>query len=192
MIRLGVKSGRIFEIFRKRFTYLSEDFKNVSRKMIFYIGSISLMILKINDSDLDFYFNSQSLDFAIIGSDFYFEKNLKFKYIKIDMFTCRLSLISSGLFNCKTNYICTKYKNIVSSFGCFNGFTIQKVFGSIETCLKIGLCDYIIDIVDTGKTLEANNLKEVYILKYIYSLLVMNSNVSLCKLYNIKTILHIL
>ncbi|MGX7589733.1 ATP phosphoribosyltransferase [Candidatus Vidania fulgoroideorum] len=191
MVSLGIRSGRIFEIFRKRFTFISKDFKSIDRKMVYYSDNGLLKILKINDSDLCYYFNNMSLDFAIIGSDFYYENNLKYRYLKVNVFKCRLSLISTGSFNCNTNRICTKYNNIISSLYCFSRFSIQKIYGSLEVCLCIGLCDYIVDIVDSGETLKANNLKEVLTLKYIYSILVMNTNISKYKLNIIKSTLHI-
>ncbi|QSW37906.1 ATP phosphoribosyltransferase [Candidatus Vidania fulgoroideae] len=191
MINLGIRSGRIFEIFRKKFRYLSKDFEINSRKMIYYSNDRLIRFCKINDSDLDFYFSNMKLDFAVIGSDFYFEKNLKFNYIKLDVFSCRLSLISNGFQKCNTNRICTKYKKIVSSLKEFKNFDLVKVHGSIETCLILNLCDYIIDIVGSGETIRANGLKEESTLKYIYSLLVINTNVSTYKLDSIKKALNV-
>jgi len=52
--------------------------------------------------------------------------------------------------------------------------SILKLYGSIELAPVLGLSDFIVDIVESGKTLKENNLKEYSKIADISSLLIAN------------------
>ena len=51
---------------------------------------------------------------------------------------------------------------------------IIKLSGALEIAPMLGLSDAIIDLVDTGKTLEENGLKEIKIISDISTRLIAN------------------
>ena len=50
----------------------------------------------------------------------------------------------------------------------------MKLYGSIELAPTLGLSDFIVDIVETGKTLKENGLKECDTICNVSSLLIAN------------------
>ena len=57
--------------------------------------------------------------------------------------------------------VATKFVNIAKAYYAAQGRDIDiiKLNGSIELAPILGLCDVIVDIVETGTTLQENNLK---------------------------------
>jgi ATP phosphoribosyltransferase len=56
--------------------------------------------------------------------------------------------------------VATKFVNIAKDYfsGLGRQVDIIKLNGALELAPQMGLCDCIVDIVDTGKTLQANGL----------------------------------
>ena len=81
-----------------------------------------------------------------------------------------------GWFNGKK--VATSYPKILKKF--FDEKKIQAVIheiaGSVEIAPGIGLADAIFDIVSSGSTLVANNLKEVAVVMYSEAVLVANKD----------------
>ena len=72
--------------------------------------------------------------------------------------------------------VATKYPNIAKKY--FENIGLQcsilKLYGSIELAPALGLSDFIVDIVETGKTLKENGLEERDIIAQVSSLLIAN------------------
>lgn len=124
-------------------------------------------------------------DVGIIGENEYAEKGYKLDVVKrLGFSRCRLSLAipkgehysGVGWFNGKK--VATSYPNILKKF--FDEKKIQAVIheiaGSVEIAPGIGLADAIFDIVSSGSTLVANNLKEVAVVMYSEAVLVANKD----------------
>ena len=52
---------------------------------------------------------------------------------------------------------------------------VIKLYGAMELAPIVGLSDCIVDLVDTGNTLKANNLVALELIKNISSRLIVNS-----------------
>jgi ATP phosphoribosyltransferase len=72
--------------------------------------------------------------------------------------------------------VATKYTTIARNFFADKGVHVDliKLYGSMELAPLTGLADAIVDLVSTGKTLQANNLVEVERIMDISSRLVVN------------------
>ena len=72
--------------------------------------------------------------------------------------------------------VATKYPNVTKKY--FEKIGIQcsilKLYGSIELAPVLGLSDFIVDILQTGKTLRENGLKVHDTVAEISSLLIAN------------------
>ncbi|HBG86915.1 MAG TPA: ATP phosphoribosyltransferase [Marinilabiliaceae bacterium] len=124
-------------------------------------------------------------DVGIVGENEYAEKGYKLDVVKrLGFSRCRLSLAipkgehysGVGWFNGKK--VATSYPKILKKF--FDEKKIQAVIheiaGSVEIAPGIGLADAIFDIVSSGSTLVANNLKEVAVVMYSEAVLVANKD----------------
>jgi ATP phosphoribosyltransferase len=74
--------------------------------------------------------------------------------------------------------IATKYPNISSKFFASQGIQTEiiKLNGAIEIASKLQLCDYIVDLVSSGRTLKENNMIEIIKIINVSSHLIINKN----------------
>ncbi len=72
--------------------------------------------------------------------------------------------------------IATKYPNVAKKYFEKIGLqcSILKLYGSIELAPVLNLSDFIVDIVESGKTLKENGLKEYDKISSVSSLLISN------------------
>jgi ATP phosphoribosyltransferase len=72
--------------------------------------------------------------------------------------------------------VATKYVTIAQQYFASLGVQAEiiKLYGSMELAPLVGLADCIVDLVDTGNTLRANNLEPRELIMNISSRLVVN------------------
>jgi len=72
--------------------------------------------------------------------------------------------------------VATKYPVITERFFNQQGLPVEliKLYGSIELAPLVGLADRIVDLVETGKTLKANNLVEDEVIAWSSARLIVN------------------
>jgi ATP phosphoribosyltransferase len=72
--------------------------------------------------------------------------------------------------------VATKYVEVARQHFAAKGVHVDliKLYGSMELAPLVGLSDAIVDLVSTGSTLRANNLREVEQIMDISSRLVVN------------------
>jgi ATP phosphoribosyltransferase len=132
-------------------------------------------------SDIPIYVEN-GIDIGICGNDIVKEKNSDILIpLELPFGKCRMSLIikkEKKFFpeEMQGFKIATKFPNITENF--FNSLGIKiktlKLNGTIELSAKLNIADAIVDIVDTGKTLYENDLKEIAEIEKINSVLVIN------------------
>jgi ATP phosphoribosyltransferase len=119
-------------------------------------------------SDVITYVEHGVCDIGIVGKDTIMEYGRSFyEVVDLGFGKCRFSLAAPkgknfyDGFGVKT--IATKYTNVAKQFCKQKALNarIVKVEGSVELAPLIGLSDGVIDLVETGKTLEENNLEVV-------------------------------
>ncbi|MDE7447538.1 MAG: ATP phosphoribosyltransferase, partial [Helicobacter sp.] len=74
--------------------------------------------------------------------------------------------------------IATKMVNLAKSYFASQAIAVEliKLYGSIELAPSVGLCDAIVDIVETGSTLKENALKIDAVILQSSAYLVANPN----------------
>jgi len=72
--------------------------------------------------------------------------------------------------------VATKFPNLAESFFRSRGISSDIIVlkGSVELAPLVGLSDMIVDLVQTGSTLEANNLEEIEVIMPSQAVLVVN------------------
>jgi len=182
MIRLAISKGRIL---KQAIEILSEN--NItckfnplnSRKLIIPTNLNNLEIVVIKATDVPVYIDSGKVDVGIVGIDTLLEDNIDNHYRLLDLQIAKCKLVVAGKPN--TRYfnnmkIATKYPNAAKKY--FEGIGLQcsilKLYGSIELASVLSLSDFIVDIVESGKTLKENGLKEFDKINDISSLLIAN------------------
>ena len=182
MIRLAISKGRILEkaieILEKVKIFCKFDPLS-SRRLIIPTSVDDLEIIVIKATDVPVYIDSGKIDLGIVGVDTLMEDNKSNHYRLHDMTISKCKFVVAG--KAKTKYfnnmkVATKYPNIAKKY--FENIGLQcsilKLYGSIELAPALGLSDFIVDIVETGKTLKENGLEERDIIAKVSSLLIAN------------------
>ena len=180
---LALPKGRVYEDFipllEKTQFAIKDDVKK-SRKMLLDTKHPSVKVLIIRGWDVPTYISSGAAHIGIVGKDILMEKEEEefVELADLGLGKCRLSLagyedVLTGSTRLK---IATKYPK--SSMKFMNSIGIQPEIiylnGAQEIAPVLGLSDAIIDLVDTGKTLTANGLKEIKTIADISTRLIAN------------------
>jgi len=105
-------------------------------------------------------------DLGIAGSDVLeeFDYGEIYEIKDLNIGKCRLSLAAPEDAPPLSNQmrIATKYPKLTTNWLVKNNIEANciKLNGAIEISPKLGLCDYVTDLVDSGRTLKANHLVE--------------------------------
>ena len=182
MIRLALSKGRILEqavTALEKVNILCQVNPMNSRRLIIPTNMDNLEIIVIKASDVPVYIDSGKIDLGIVGLDTLMEddKNNHFRLRDMTISKCKLAVAGKA----KTKYfnnmkVATKYPNIAKKYFENIGFqcSILELYGSIELAPVLGLSDFIVDIVETGKTLKENGLRVHDTITKVSSLLIAN------------------
>ena len=177
-IRIAIqKSGRLNEESLRLMAGCGISVKQHKEQLFCPSDNFALDVLLVRDDDIPSLISEGICDFGIIGTNLLNEtalKNTKFKnsydVIRCLNFAyCRLSIAVpknfqydniASLENCR---IATSYPDLLNEFLEVNKVSAEiiNLSGSVEIAPKLGLADAICDLVSSGATLEANNLREV-------------------------------
>ncbi|MCM3711271.1 ATP phosphoribosyltransferase [Sporosarcina luteola] len=143
---------------------LFSDFTNKSRKLIFMDDSNSIKLIFVKAVDVPTYVERGAADIGVIGKDVLLE-DPKDVYELLDLVIGKCKLSVAGYPETKLNEltqltVASKYPKIAKLHFEQKGIrtNIIELNGSVELAPLIGLADCIVDIVETGTTLEENGL----------------------------------
>lgn len=188
ILTLAVPKGRILLelmplLFKANIIPESDFFDENSRKLTFKTNLKNLQIVRVRSFDIATFVKFGVADLGICGLDV-FEEFLceeTFPLLDLGIGKCRLSLageVDSGKNFSQINLIkiATKYPNFAKRY--FDSLGIQteiiKLSGAIEIAAKLKLCNFILDLVSTGKTLAENNMIEITKIMEISTILIAN------------------
>lgn len=188
-ILLAIPKGRILKdldpIFSKIKLAIEDDFyQESSRRLVFNTNINNLKIIKVRSFDVATFVKFGVADIGIAGLDVIeeFDSLAIYRLLDLKIGKCRLAVAGNkdkklDLKKISHIRIATKYQSITTKF--FNNYSIQaetiKLNGAIEIAPKIGLSDYIVDLIDTGQTLKSNNMAEIIKILDVSSFLVANN-----------------
>ena len=182
-ITIAVSKGRIFDEalpLLAKIDVIPKDDPQNSRKLILETNKNNVQILVIRATDVPTYVERGAAELGIAGKDVLLEYEGDGFYEPIDLGIAKCKMMLAGLKGVKKEItrprIATKYTNITQNY--FSNFGKQveiiKLYGSMELAPILGLADQIVDLVDTGKTLEANGLVPYERIADISSRLIVN------------------
>jgi len=152
------------------------------RRLILEYPEHGHRVLIVRPSDVPVYVEYGAADLGIVGKDVLLEQSPDvYEPVDLRLGICKLVIakpngqvplqrLSSKL------RVATKYPNITERFFNQQGMPVEliKLYGSIELAPLVGLADRIVDLVETGKTLKANNLVEEEIIAWSSARLIVN------------------
>lgn len=198
MLTIAVSKGRIYE---EALPLLEQsgiqpvDDPKTSRKLILDTTRDDVKLVIIRATDVPTFVEYGAADMGIAGKDVLLEHGAESLYEPLDLkiASCRLmtathkdKLQLSGKIRVATKYVKTA-KLYFASQGI--QAEIIKLYGSMELAPLVGLADCIVDLVDTGNTLKANDLEPRELITEISSRLVVNKAAMKMKHQAIQTLI---
>jgi ATP phosphoribosyltransferase len=187
-IRIALSKGRIFEetvpLLQAAGLVASED-PEKSRKLIISTnrGDVSLIIVRA--SDVPTYVQYGAADLGVAGKDVLLEHGGTGLYQPLDLgiAKCRMMVAVPEQFDYEAAVrqgarlrVATKYLKTAREHFASKGVHVDliKLYGSMELAPLVGLADVIVDLVSSGNTLRANQLKAVEEIMPISARLIVN------------------
>jgi ATP phosphoribosyltransferase len=184
MLTIALSKGRILEqtlpLLEKAGLSISEK-ELQSRKLVLDTNLDEIKVIIIRASDVPVFVQHGAADLGIAGKDVLLEHgaNGVFELIDLGISKCKLMVASKTDqdLNKGTLKVATKYVESTKDYFHSKGRQVEiiKLSGAIELAPIVGLADCIVDLVDTGNTLKANNLIPIELIQNISSRLIVNS-----------------
>ena len=168
-ITIALPKGRLFDqtidIFIKS-KLLDNKISQNTRKLIIETDNFRFLIVRAKD--VPTYVQYGVADIGVAGDDVILEQEPEV-YIPLDLNigVCKITVAGKPVdrekyFSNPTYLkIATKYPKIAMDFFSEKGIKVQiiELYGSVELAPLLGLADFIVDIVETGRTLKENGLE---------------------------------
>lgn len=202
-ITIALSKGRIFEDtapLLKAAGIEALDDPEVSRKLILSTNRANIRLVIVRASDVPTYVQYGAADLGIAGKDVLLEHGGAGLYQPLDLniARCRMMVAAPDGFDYDSAVrqgarlrIATKYVQTAREHFAAKGVHVDliKLYGSMELAPLVGLADAIVDLVSSGNTLKANNLKAVEEIMPISSRLIINQAALKLKRETIQPIL---
>lgn len=168
-LRIALTKGRLekktIELFEK-LGYNCDEVHNKGRKLIMNIGDGEFEVVLAKAADVITYVEHGVCDLGVVGKDTILENGSSFyELLDLGFGKCRFALAGRKNVDFYHGYgsktVATKYPNVTRKFFESKNMDVRviKIEGSVELAPLVGLSDGIVDIVETGSTLKANNLE---------------------------------
>jgi ATP phosphoribosyltransferase len=151
-----------------------------SRKLVFTTNEADIELVLIRSADVPTYVQYGAADLGIAGKDVLAEHGGEGLYERVDLKIAPCKMMTAGFADRplpRTRLkVATKYPQITRRFFLEQGRQVEliKLYGSMELAPVVGLADIIVDLVQTGNTLEANGLTPLETIMEISSRLIVN------------------
>jgi ATP phosphoribosyltransferase len=186
MITIALSKGRIFEETTPLLAAAgihALEAPESSRKLILATNREDVRLIIVRASDVPTYVQYGAADLGIAGKDVLHEHGGEGLYQPLDLqiAKCKMMVAVRDDFDYEGSIrrgarlkVVTKYVKTARDHFADKGMHVDliKLYGSMELGPLVGLADAIVDLVSTGGTLRANNLKAVEHIMEISSRLV--------------------
>jgi len=142
-----------------------------SRRLLCEDVTRAYRFMVLRPADIPTYVEHGATDMGVVGKDILLEQERDvYEPLDLKFGACRLVVAqpknlqqrwSPGGFS--SVRVATKYPKLAERYFAHQGVQVEiiRLSGSIELAPLVGLCERIVDLVDTGRTLQENDLEEV-------------------------------
>ena len=151
-----------------------------SRKLKIKTNHANIELLVVRATDVPTYVDYGAVDIGITGKDILLESDADGYYEPLDLKISKCKLCAAGPDKTRPALpvlrVATKYPKVANNYYQKIGIQAEIItlYGSMELAPIAGLADEIVDLVDTGKTLKANDLSVIENIRDISSRLIVN------------------
>ncbi|NBB90876.1 MAG: ATP phosphoribosyltransferase [Spirochaetes bacterium] len=164
-LTLALPKGRLFDQTQEHFARRGIYFEVEKRKLVAYDTGGLLKIILVKNSDLPVYVNHGIAGLGICGADVIYESGQSFFTLhEFDYGSTTMSLATRRDYDPEEDRghmtVATKFTRYARDYFHRRGIPVEiiKLNGSVELAPVLGLAPYIVDLVETGSTLHANDL----------------------------------
>jgi len=170
MITIALSKGRILKQtlpMLEQLGVVATDDPFSSRKLIFATSRRDIQFVIIRATDVPTYVQFGAADLGIVGKDGLMEHGGEglCELLDLGISKCRLmTAVPAGNVDLprdrKRLQVATKYPKLAQQYYQSLGIQAEiiKLYGAMELAPLVGLADEIVDLVETGSTLKANDL----------------------------------
>jgi len=180
-LTLALPKGRLFDQAIQYFDLHGLKISVEERKLVAHDEKGLLQIFLVKNSDLPTYVAHGIAGLGICGSDVLHESISRFfRLLELPFGTTRMCLAARADQNPQAEKhrlkVATKFPRFTRNYFHSRGIPVEiiKLNGSVELAPLLGLAPYIVDLVETGSTLKANNIKVIENLENIVVYLIAN------------------
>jgi ATP phosphoribosyltransferase len=177
------KKGRLFEDSINFLKNKGITFGNITSQLTINSDNSDVQLILLRDDDIPTYVYQKVADIGIVGENEVIEQQIDLKIIKkLEFAICKLVIASpsnsniSNINQLSGERIATSYPNTLRKFLSQNNInaSIIKLEGSVEVAPSLGIADAIMDITQSGKTINDNNLKIIETIALSQAVLITN------------------
>lgn len=135
------------------------------------------VVIEMRNADVPTYVELGVADAGVVGKDVLLEAGARLaEPVDLGFAACRLSLIRPRGATGTIERVASKYPRLTTEYLRRLGSSAEvvKLTGNVELACLTGLADAVVDVVQTGSTLDANDLEEVDVLLHSSARLVVN------------------
>ena len=152
--------------FALRISTVLKALRDAGRALVVEAGGLRALLLK--DADVPVYVEQGIAACGVAGLDQVLERDADvLRLLRLPFGQCRLCLISAGAGARRGDggalVIASKYPALAARLAGERGHRAQVIplAGSVELAARLGLADFVVDLVETGRTLRENGLHPV-------------------------------
>jgi ATP phosphoribosyltransferase len=170
MLNIALPKGRLGDQVYELLDSIGYDCRDIyldNRQLIFENAATGVRYFLVKPSDVAIYVEHGAADIGIVGKDILLESSADvYELLDLRIGKCRVCVAGKKDYREDTDRrlrVATKFVNIAKGYYASINREIEiiKLNGSIELAPILGLSDVIVDIVESGKTLQENNLKVI-------------------------------
>lgn len=168
MLNIALPKGRLGDKVYELFASIGYDCSEIysdNRKLVFENKENGVRYLLVKPSDVAIYIAHGAADIGVVGKDILEEGNFDiYELLDLGLGKCNMCVAAPNNYTedfDRPLRVATKFVNIAKNYyiSLNREIEIIKLNGSIEIAPILGLSDVIVDIVESGKTLEENDLR---------------------------------
>ncbi len=199
MLNIALPKGRLGDKVYELFASIGYDCSEIysdNRKLVFENKENGVRYLLVKPSDVAIYIAHGAADIGVVGKDILEEGSFDiYELLDLGLGKCNMCVAAPNDYTedfDRPLRVATKFVNIAKNYyiSLNREIEIIKLNGSIEIAPILGLSDVIVDIVESGKTLQENNLRVYEKIMPISARLIANKSSYKFKSNDIETLME--
>ena len=185
MLTLALNKGRVLKEaapILERAGLIAPGMFEGTRKLVFDPSNgEGLRVVVMRGVDVPVYVEHGAADLGIVGRDTLLEHPTHEYFERLDLGIARCRIMSAGIAGVELPKgrplrLATKFVRTSRRFFESRGEEVRfiKLSGALEVAPRLGLCDLIVDLVDSGETLRANGLAPIETIEEVSSRVIVN------------------